>query len=196
MLLTSVTYMAVRGVCADYSAAMMTCVQPSLFRPPHCHDHATTSPKTSCHTPTRYDCIRLRHRMTTNLTCQDGLFIVLYDEDERVASTAATVFVQRGVANVFMLSGGMWPSATNRGSSAHLVQVSRSCSTSSRSLASSWVCYANACLVGLMDVNVNVSFCRHATSLVHNRHQAGQKGGHDHKRGICCGTEPRTHGAS
>ena len=61
--------------------------------------------------------------MTTIITRQDGVFIVLYDEDERVASTAATVFVQRGVANVFMLSGGMWSSAAYRDSSAHLVQV-------------------------------------------------------------------------
>lgn len=36
-----------------------------------------------------------------------GHLIVLYDEDERVAANAATVFVQRGVDNVYLLSGGM-----------------------------------------------------------------------------------------
>ena len=39
-------------------------------------------------------------------TSQEGKFIVLYDDDERIAAGAATVFVQRGVDNVFMLSGG------------------------------------------------------------------------------------------
>ena len=32
---------------------------------------------------------------------------MIYDEDERIASSAATVFVQRGIDNVFMLSGGL-----------------------------------------------------------------------------------------
>ena len=36
-----------------------------------------------------------------------GRIIILYDEDERIAPQAATVFVQRGVDNAFMLSGGM-----------------------------------------------------------------------------------------
>ena len=35
-----------------------------------------------------------------------GRIIILYDEDERVASQAATTFVQREVDNVLMLSGG------------------------------------------------------------------------------------------
>lgn len=35
-----------------------------------------------------------------------GKIIILYDEDERVAPNAAATFVQRGVDNVFMLSGG------------------------------------------------------------------------------------------
>lgn len=36
-----------------------------------------------------------------------GKIIILYDEDERLAPTAATTFVQREVDNVFMLSGGL-----------------------------------------------------------------------------------------
>lgn len=36
-----------------------------------------------------------------------GKIIVLYDEDERIAPNATTIFVQRDVDNVFMLSGGM-----------------------------------------------------------------------------------------
>eukprot|EP00731_Ephydatia_muelleri_P001110 Em0001g1110a len=36
-----------------------------------------------------------------------GRIIILYDEDERIAPQAATVFIQRGVDNAFMLSGGM-----------------------------------------------------------------------------------------
>ncbi|XP_064400340.1 centrosomal protein of 41 kDa-like [Halichondria panicea] len=36
-----------------------------------------------------------------------GKIIVLYDEDERIAPNAATTFVQRGIDNVFMLSGGI-----------------------------------------------------------------------------------------
>ena len=38
---------------------------------------------------------------------KEGMCIVLYDEDERIAHAAATTFVQRGVDNVFMLSGGL-----------------------------------------------------------------------------------------
>ena len=37
-----------------------------------------------------------------------GRIIVLYDEDEGIAHKAATTFVQRGVNNVFMLSGGAY----------------------------------------------------------------------------------------
>lgn len=36
-----------------------------------------------------------------------GKIIIVYDEDERMAPAAATIFVQRGVDNVFMLSGGL-----------------------------------------------------------------------------------------
>ncbi|CAI8015845.1 Centrosomal protein of 41 kDa [Geodia barretti] len=36
-----------------------------------------------------------------------GHIIILYDDNERMAPQAATVFVQRGVDNVFLLSGGM-----------------------------------------------------------------------------------------
>ncbi|PFX23823.1 Centrosomal protein of 41 kDa [Stylophora pistillata] len=36
-----------------------------------------------------------------------GKIIILYDEDERLAPTAATTFVQREVDNVFMLSGDL-----------------------------------------------------------------------------------------
>eukprot|EP00794_Sanderia_malayensis_P005924 gene5924-6610_t len=36
-----------------------------------------------------------------------GKIIVLYDEDERIAPGCATIFVQRDVENVLMLSGGM-----------------------------------------------------------------------------------------
>ncbi len=35
-----------------------------------------------------------------------GKIIILYDEDERIAPSSATIFVQREVDNVFMLSGG------------------------------------------------------------------------------------------
>lgn len=35
-----------------------------------------------------------------------GKIIILYDEDERIAPNAATTFVQRGIDNIFMLSGG------------------------------------------------------------------------------------------
>eukprot|EP00795_Rhopilema_esculentum_P002281 gene2281-17894_t len=36
-----------------------------------------------------------------------GKIIVVYDEDERIATNVATIFVQRDVDNVFLLSGGM-----------------------------------------------------------------------------------------
>ena len=36
-----------------------------------------------------------------------GHIIILYDDNERMAPQAATVFVQRGVDNVFLLSGGL-----------------------------------------------------------------------------------------
>jgi len=36
-----------------------------------------------------------------------GKIIVLYDEDERISTNAATIFVEREVENVFLLSGGM-----------------------------------------------------------------------------------------
>lgn len=36
-----------------------------------------------------------------------GKIIILYDEDERIATNSATIFVQREVDNVFLLSGGM-----------------------------------------------------------------------------------------
>ncbi|XP_047196021.1 centrosomal protein of 41 kDa-like [Hippoglossus stenolepis] len=36
-----------------------------------------------------------------------GKFIIVYDEDERIASQAATTMCQRGVENLFMLSGGL-----------------------------------------------------------------------------------------
>ena len=35
-----------------------------------------------------------------------GRIIILYDDNERTAPRAATIFVQKGVDNVFMLSGG------------------------------------------------------------------------------------------
>lgn len=38
-----------------------------------------------------------------------GKIIIVYDEDERIASQAATTMCQRGFENLFMLSGG--PSA-------------------------------------------------------------------------------------
>lgn len=38
---------------------------------------------------------------------QKGKIIVLYDEDERIAPRAATVMVERGYNNVFLLSGGL-----------------------------------------------------------------------------------------
>ena len=37
---------------------------------------------------------------------KSGKIIILYDNNERIAQQAATVFVQRGVDNVFLLSGG------------------------------------------------------------------------------------------
>ncbi|XP_053283434.1 centrosomal protein of 41 kDa [Pleuronectes platessa] len=36
-----------------------------------------------------------------------GKFIIVYDENERIASQAATTMCQRGVENLFMLSGGL-----------------------------------------------------------------------------------------
>jgi centrosomal protein CEP41 len=36
-----------------------------------------------------------------------GKIIIIYDEDERLAHSAATTLVQRGYDNLFMLSGGM-----------------------------------------------------------------------------------------
>ena len=35
-----------------------------------------------------------------------GKIIILYDEDERISTNSATIFVQREVDNVFLLSGG------------------------------------------------------------------------------------------
>jgi len=32
--------------------------------------------------------------------------IILYDEDERIASNAATIMIERGYNNIFLLSGG------------------------------------------------------------------------------------------
>ena len=37
-----------------------------------------------------------------------GKIIIIYDEDERLAPHAATTLVERGVDNLFMLSGGQW----------------------------------------------------------------------------------------
>ncbi|XP_071487357.1 centrosomal protein of 41 kDa B-like [Diadema antillarum] len=36
-----------------------------------------------------------------------GKIIVIYDEDERIATAAARTFVERGVENIFLLSGGL-----------------------------------------------------------------------------------------
>lgn len=41
-----------------------------------------------------------------------GKIIILYDEDEKIAPNAATTFVQRGVDNVFILSGGRFQDCT------------------------------------------------------------------------------------
>ncbi|ELU06339.1 hypothetical protein CAPTEDRAFT_224847 [Capitella teleta] len=38
---------------------------------------------------------------------REGKIIIIYDEDERIASYAATTLVQRGYDNLFMLSGGL-----------------------------------------------------------------------------------------
>ncbi len=38
-----------------------------------------------------------------------GKIIIVYDEDERIASQAATVMCERGFENLFMLSGGKVP---------------------------------------------------------------------------------------
>lgn len=37
-----------------------------------------------------------------------GKIIILYDNDERLASQAATTMCERGFENLFMLSGGKW----------------------------------------------------------------------------------------
>eukprot|EP00050_Salpingoeca_kvevrii_P022432 m.126407 g.126407 ORF g.126407 m.126407 type:complete len:259 (-) comp9706_c2_seq2:538-1314(-) len=39
---------------------------------------------------------------------KEGRLIIIYDEDEKYAPHVATVFVQRGVDNVFLLSGGLF----------------------------------------------------------------------------------------
>lgn len=36
----------------------------------------------------------------------EGRIIIVYDEDERIASQAATTMCERGFENLFMLSGG------------------------------------------------------------------------------------------
>ncbi len=41
------------------------------------------------------------------MCAQADRFIVLYDEDEKMGIQAAAVFVQRGIDNVCLLSGGM-----------------------------------------------------------------------------------------
>lgn len=38
---------------------------------------------------------------------QKGKIIVLYDEDERIAPRAATIMMERGYTNIFLLSGGL-----------------------------------------------------------------------------------------
>ncbi|XP_029821484.1 centrosomal protein of 41 kDa [Manacus vitellinus] len=38
-----------------------------------------------------------------------GKIIIVYDNDERLASQAATTMCERGFENLFMLSGGEWP---------------------------------------------------------------------------------------
>ena len=38
---------------------------------------------------------------------KDGKIIILYDEDERIAHACSTTMVERGVDNLFMLSGGL-----------------------------------------------------------------------------------------
>lgn len=42
-----------------------------------------------------------------------GKIIILYDEDERMASQAATTMCERGFENLFMLSGGESLSCTH-----------------------------------------------------------------------------------
>lgn len=37
-----------------------------------------------------------------------GKIIIVYDEDERIASQAATTMCERGFENLFMLSGGQF----------------------------------------------------------------------------------------
>ncbi len=43
---------------------------------------------------------------TTMQKNASGKIIILYDEDERIASQAATTMCERGIENLFMLSGG------------------------------------------------------------------------------------------
>ncbi|ESN95094.1 hypothetical protein HELRODRAFT_193635 [Helobdella robusta] len=38
---------------------------------------------------------------------KEGCIIIVYDEDEKIASSVATTLVQRGYDNIFMLSGGL-----------------------------------------------------------------------------------------
>lgn len=44
-----------------------------------------------------------------------GKIIILYDDDERLASQAATTMCERGFENLFMLSGGQWGWTGQRG---------------------------------------------------------------------------------
>lgn len=44
-----------------------------------------------------------------------GKIIILYDDDERLASQAATTMCERGFENLFMLSGGQWGRAGQEG---------------------------------------------------------------------------------
>lgn len=46
-------------------------------------------------------------RNILNYRNKTGKIIVIYDEDERISTTAATTFVDRGFDNVFLLSGGL-----------------------------------------------------------------------------------------
>lgn len=52
-----------------------------------------------------------RYKILSSCTHQKnahGKIIILYDNDERLASQAATTMCERGFENVFMLSGGKW----------------------------------------------------------------------------------------
>ena len=56
-----------------------------------------------CTPPTGwYGCLDSGHQSN-----KPGHIIILYDDSERRAAQAASVFVQRGVDNVFLLSGGL-----------------------------------------------------------------------------------------